>query len=109
MPPPVTIGEDQRVLATGWIGAIADVCKFTRMGDIQVPTRSPKSGQAENRMKFQSRHVETVVYLVGIVVLGLTQAKVRVVLGDGWSFAAVIAYLVFLRFLGNQLSKYLAQ
>ncbi len=59
-------------------------------------------------MKFQSRYVETVVYLVGIVVLALTQAKVRVVLGDAWSFAAVIAYF-FLRFLGNQLSKYLAQ
>jgi hypothetical protein len=56
-------------------------------------------------MKFTPRHVEALVYLAGIVVLALIQAKVRAVLGDGWSFAAVIAYLVSLRLVGNQLSK----
>jgi hypothetical protein len=60
-------------------------------------------------MKLTSRHVEALVYLAGIVVLAFIQAKARSLLGDGWSFAAVIAYLVLLRLVGNQLGKVLAR
>jgi len=59
-------------------------------------------------MKFKSHHVEALVYLAGLVALALSQARVRALLGDGWAFAAVFAYLVLLRLVGNRLSKVLA-
>jgi hypothetical protein len=51
-------------------------------------------------MKLTSRQIEAAVFLLGVVVLGLVQGKVREHLGDGWSFVAVIAYLLGLRGLG---------
>lgn len=60
-------------------------------------------------MKFTSRHIEALVYLVGIVALALIQARARALFGDGWSFAAAIGYLILLRLVGNQLGKALAR
>ncbi|MDR7375865.1 sensor histidine kinase regulating citrate/malate metabolism [Rhodoferax ferrireducens] len=50
--------------------------------------------------------IRFVVYLVGVVALGLFQQSVRESLGsDGWAFAVVVVYLVCLRILGSLLAR----
>lgn len=45
------------------------------------------------------------VYLIGLVPLGIWQGSLRSTLGDLPAFVAVIAYLLFLRFLGSFLVR----
>lgn len=48
--------------------------------------------------------IEFFVYLLGLVPLGIFQAQVRMAIGhDGLAFAAVVLYLLGLRFLGRWL------
>ena len=57
-----------------------------------------------------SRRIEFLVYLVGTVVLGLFQARLRAAIdSDGIAFVAVLGYLVFLRALGWLLKKALSK
>lgn len=54
----------------------------------------------------RGRRVEFVVYLVGVALLGLSQINLRAAIGqDGIAFAAVLAYLLALRFLGRAAAK----
>jgi hypothetical protein len=58
----------------------------------------------------RSHRIEFLVYLVGVLPLGLFQHKLRVAIGhDGVSFAAVVAYLFALRIVGRFFSKRISQ
>lgn len=58
----------------------------------------------------RSHRVEFVVYLVGLLPLGLFQHQFRIAINyDGLAFGAVVAYLLLLRGLGRTLSQRFAK
>lgn len=53
----------------------------------------------------RSHRIEFLVYFIGLVPLGIFLAQVREAIGhDGLAFAAVVLYLLGLRFLGRWLA-----
>lgn len=45
------------------------------------------------------------IYLIGVVILGLTQAWLRTALGDPLAFAVCIAYLLACRLVAEKFGK----
>ena len=53
-----------------------------------------------------TRHIEFLVYLIGIVLLGLFYAKLKQAFSSQLLFAGLgVAYLVLLRFIGRALAR----